>query len=40
MKKKIASLLMAIMVLVCSIPSNSFADENKKQYSLIWIEQV
>ena len=30
MKKKIASLLMAIMVLVCSIPSNSFADENKK----------
>ena len=30
MKKKIASLLMTIMVLVCSIPSNSFADENKR----------
>ena len=30
MKKKIASLLMTIMILVCSIPSNSFADESKK----------
>lgn len=30
MKKKIMSLLMAIMILVCFIPNNSFAEENKK----------
>lgn len=30
MKRKIASLLMTVMILVCSLPNNSFAQENKK----------